>query len=284
MDKRIIVFCEGDHDIAFLSRILFVDGFTSYEKKVKDFIVPLSDLYIESLKNKKIEDSEFKFQRASINIPYTVLEKENTLVIFHNLGGDGNILNGKANGIVETYLGLNDAILREVGEYDSLTFRFLYFLDADDAGIVNRLSEMTKIVNLTEDLKHYKVVKREKYEVGCCIFYNISDTNTYGKLENILLDLMNSDNEKVFSGSSSFLENNILDESRQRKFICTDKKEEVKGSIEFKKEKSIISIAGQLQFSGANNSVIIANTDYIKKSDILNNLVCKNIITMFQPK
>jgi len=42
-------------------------------------------------------------------------------------------------------------------------------------------------------------------------------------------------------------------------------------------EKSIISITGQLQFSGA-------NTNYIKKSDILNNLVCKNIITMFQPK
>jgi hypothetical protein len=36
-NKYIIVFCEGEHDIAFLSRILFVDGFMNYDKKIKDF-------------------------------------------------------------------------------------------------------------------------------------------------------------------------------------------------------------------------------------------------------
>jgi hypothetical protein len=29
MNKIIIAFCEGQHDISFLSRILFVDGFVA---------------------------------------------------------------------------------------------------------------------------------------------------------------------------------------------------------------------------------------------------------------
>jgi len=282
MDKYIIVFCEGDHDVAFLSRLLFVDGFIPYEKKVKDFIVPLNNLYITALKDKKIEDSKFKFQRASIHIPYIVLKKEETLVIFHNLGGDGNILNGKANEIVKTYLELNDEILREVQGYNSLKFKFLYFLDADEEGIATRLKEISREMKLTQNLEHYKVVNKEDYEIGCCVFSDTLNTNTYGKLEDILLELMTPSNETIFKNSYDFIQKNILNDTRQRKFICTDKKEEIKGNIQFKKEKSIISIAGQLQFSGVNNSVIIANSDYIKKDDILNNSTCQDIIKMFQ--
>lgn len=282
MDKYIIVFCEGDHDVAFLSRLLFVDGFIPYEKKVKDFIVPLNNLYITALKDKKIEDSKFKFQRASIHIPYTVLKKEETLVIFHNLGGDGNILNGKANEIVKTYLELNDEILREVQGYNSLKFKFLYFLDADEEGIAARLLQISREMKLTQNLEHYKVVNKEDYEIGCCVFSDTLNTNTYGKLEDILLELMTPSNETIFKNSYDFIQKNILNDTRQRKFICTDKKEEIKGNIQFKKEKSIISIAGQLQFSGVNNSVIIANSDYIKKDDILNNSTCQDIIKMFQ--
>jgi len=40
-------------------------------------------------------------------------------------------------------------------------------------------------------------------------------------------------------------------------------------------------VAGQLQFSGSSNSVIIANSDYIKKADILNNAHCQNIMQLF---
>ena len=42
MTKIIIAFCEGQHDIAFLSRILFVDGFIPYKKRIKDFIEQLN--------------------------------------------------------------------------------------------------------------------------------------------------------------------------------------------------------------------------------------------------
>ena len=281
MDKYIIVFCEGDHDVAFLSRILLVNGFTPYSKKVKDFIIPLNGLYISALKNKKIEDSEFKFQRANIKVPYAVFEKDDKLVIFHNLGGDGNILNGKAHEIKDSYRELNDEIVRETKGYEVLNYCFLYFLDADDVGVEKRLSEITDLLSLTNKLEHYEVVKKDDYEVACCVFHDSKNTNTHGKLENILLDLMIDNNENIFSNSKLFIENNSLPDSRQRKFLCTDKEEKPIHSIQFKKEKSIISIAGQLQFSGSTNSVIIANSDYITKNDIDTNVVCQKIIKMF---
>ena len=281
MDKYIIVFCEGDHDVAFLSRILLVNGFTPYSKKVKDFIVPLNNLYISALKNKKIEDSEFKFQRANIKVPYAVFEKNNKLVIFHNLGGDGNILNGNANKIKDSYHELNDEILRVAKGYDILNYSFLYFLDADDEGVEKRLLEINNLLSLSNKLEHYEVVKKDDYEVGCCVFHDSRNTNTHGKLENILLDLMIDNNENIFENSKLFIETNPLSDTRQRKFLCTDTEEKPDGSIQFKKEKSIISIAGQLQFSGSTNSVIIANSDYITKNDIDNNVVCQNIIKMF---
>ena len=281
MDKYIIVFCEGDHDIAFLSRILYIKGFTPYDKKVKDFITPLNELYITALKNKVIEDSKFKFQKVNIKIPYVVFQKDKTLVIFHNLGGDGNILNGKAKDIMNLYLEQNDAPLREINEYKFLNYRFLYFLDADDEGINKRLSEVSNLLLLTNVLEHYTLVLKDDYEVGCCVFHNNQDTNSYGKLEDILLDLMIPNNKNIFEETKNFIDNNPLPNERQRKFICTNIEEKPNGSIQFKKEKSIISIAGQLQFSGSTNSVIIANTDYIKKDDILNSQVCKDIMKLF---
>ena len=167
MNKYIIVFCEGDHDIAFLSRILFVSGFRTYDKKVKNFIPPLNHLYITALKNKKIEDTEFKFQRADIKVPYAVYEKENKLVIFHNLGGDGNI-KSKSHKIKDSYLELNDELLREAGGYDILNYTFLYFLDADDIGVKGRLTEMKELLELENELQHYKLVRLNyKFTKNC---------------------------------------------------------------------------------------------------------------------
>lgn len=281
MDKFIIVLCEGDHDIAFLSRLLLTKGFYPYDKKVDQFFRPLKKMYIAALEKKEIKDIKFKFQRHDMRVPYAVFTKEDTLVIFHNLSGDGNILNGKAKNLVDSYLKLNDEILREADEYERLNYRFLYFLDADDQGVSTRLSEVGKILNMESNLDHYTLMNKDDYEVGCCIFHDSSCINENGKLENILLDLMKNGNDNIFEESQSFLEGNLLDELRQRKFVCNITEEKPDGSIQFKKEKSIISVAGQLQFSGSSNSVIIANSDYIRRNDIEENSTCQSIIKMF---
>lgn len=282
MNELTIVFCEGDHDIAFLSRILYVHGFEPYKKKIKEFLVPLNQLYKMILENKKIEDIEFKFQKPNQKIPYTVLIKdENHLVIFHNLSGDGNILNKKAEEITQEYISLNNENRRKIGKYEKLNYRFLYFLDADEKGVNERLKQM-KILLDYSDLEHCTLAKKDDYEVGCYIFHDASHRNLEGKLEDILLELMKPNNWKIFKNSGEFIKTTQLSNTRRTKFICTDKEEKTSGSTQFKKEKSLISVAGQLQFSGSSNSVIIANSDYIKKADILKNTHCKNIMELFR--
>ncbi len=278
MTKIIVAFCEGDHDIAFLERILRTNAFLSYEQRVIDFIYPLNELYLKKLEKKKIKDIEFKYQQPNKNVPYTALTKDDTLVVFHNLTGDGNIINGNTEKIKNMYLGLID------GEDDfspSFDFRFLYFLDADDLGVNVRLEELRNLLSL-ENLEENQIINKDNYEIGCSIFHDKDSTGKKGKLEDILLLLMKKNNEEIFNNSQDYIDKNMFDNpDRQRKFMCTDSEERYISSSQFKKEKSIISIAGQLQFSGSTNAVIIANSDFIQREDIINNDTCQNIIDLF---
>jgi hypothetical protein len=281
MNKVIITFCEGDHDIAVLSKLLSIYGYSPYRKKVKDFPNPFNQLYINILSENIIEDSEFKFQRPNKYIPFVALSKDDVLVIFHNLGGDGNILNGGTKSIIDKYIELNDEALRKVNKYDEINFRFLYFLDADDIGVEDRLSEVKDLLEL-DSIEHHQIHPKDSFEVGCYVFHDRNNSSKNGTLENLLLDLMKLNNEQVFDHSLKFINDNKLNSDRQKKYICDyEVDDKYEGSIQFKNDKSIISIAGQLQFSGSNNSVIIANSDYIQTDDIKGNNCCNDILNLF---
>jgi len=276
MNKIIIAFCEGQHDIAFLSKILFVDGFKPYNKKIKEFIEPLNKLFIKKLPNKEIGDKKLGFQ-SEYMVPSVALYKdENILVLLHNLNGDGKAT--ERNKILSMYQNIQSEDDDFTNEFN-LNFRFLYFFDADDKGIETRVDEINSELNLSDKLEHNKVNVIGADEWGCYVFHK--DENS-GDLEDILLDLMKPSNESIFTNSLSFLTTNALTGNRQKEFICNDTEEKYKDRVKFKEKKSIISIAGQLQFSSMNNSVIIAKSDYIKKSDISSNTHCINIIKLFQ--
>jgi hypothetical protein len=280
MNKHIIVFCEGEHDIAFLTRILLAQGFSPYSKKVKDFDKPLSALYKNNLGNKNISDYEFKFQRPKRKVPFSVLTKGESLVIFHNFDGDGNFCNDGAKSIIKMYLNLNNDNIRKIQNYKKLNYRFLYFLDSDDQGVDARLEFLKQSLKLPY-LNSHEIIVKDDYELGCYIFHDESHTDKHGKLENILLQLMKLENEAIFENALAFIENNNLERERKRKFICTDNQEEHLGAVQFKKDKSVISSAGQLQFSGVSNAVIIANSDYIQKDNLLANRHCIDIAKLF---
>ncbi len=274
MNKIIIAFCEGQHDIAFLSKVLFVDGFTAYDKKIKNFIKPLNKQYETELSEKKIADKRLGFQSEHM-VPSVALQKdENILVLLHNLSGDGGA--SKRKQILEMYINLQDD--DDFSKEYNLNFRFMYFFDADDKGITTRVDELNNELGLSDKLEHNKINIIDLYEWGCYVFHKDVDG---GDLEDILLDLMRPNNESIFANSVSFLTTNNLDENRQKEFICNDTEEKYKDRVKFKEKKSIISIAGQLQFSSMNNSVIIAKSDYIKKSDISSNSHCIDISKLF---
>ncbi len=100
MAKIFVALCEGQHDIAFLSRILFIEGFTEYKNKLKNFIFPFNKQFISELSKKPIESRTIGYQSQHM-VPAVVLVKDNDYIFFHNLGGDGRV--AERNNIIKMY-------------------------------------------------------------------------------------------------------------------------------------------------------------------------------------
>lgn len=273
MTKITIVFCEGQHDIAFLSKILFMNNFKKYDKKIKNFISPLDKQFENVLLEKKISDRRLGFQSEYI-VPSVALQKsDDELIFLHNLNGDGRGTERKE--ILEMYQNLINGD-DDFSPKNDLAFKFLYFFDADDKTITERVDGLNDELKLDDKLEHNVVKTIGTDQWGCYIFHS---SNNGGVLEDILLDLMKPNNEKIFTNAEKFITDTSIDKMRQTEYICHEDRYRTK--VKFKEKKSIISIAGQLQFSSMSSAVIIANSDYIKKEDIERNTHCNDIIKLF---
>ena len=81
MNKVIIAFCEGQHDIALLSKLLFANEFQKYDKKIKDFIKPFDKLFFSELSKKEISDKKLGFE-SDYKVPSVVLIKNSSSLCF----------------------------------------------------------------------------------------------------------------------------------------------------------------------------------------------------------
>jgi len=266
MKNIIITLCEGQDDIAFLSKLLYVSGFKKYNKKLENFINPFNSLFLQKLKEKEINN--FGFVPSNYLVPSVVLFKGEKYIFFHNLSGDGR--HNETQNILKMY----KSLISNEDDWSSYDFeyKFLLFFDADDKGIEIREKEISELLKI--ELKHNEL--QDNY--GLYIF----NKSGYGTLEDILLELMKEENETIFESAQKYIqENKFENKNRTKEYICSDIEEKYKGSSKFYKKKSIISVAGQLQFSAKSNSVIIEKSDFIKKDNLLSNETCKEIIKLF---
>jgi len=266
MKNIIITLCEGQDDIAFLSSEKLEEITNDSNEKLENFIKPFNSLFLQKLKEKEINN--FGFIPSNYLVPSVVLFKEEKYIFFHNLNGDGR--HSEINNILKMY----ENLISNEDDWSSYDFeyQFLLFFDADNKGIQKREEEISKLLKI--ELKHNEL----KNNYGLYIF----NKNGYGTLEDILLELMKKENEIIFESAQKYIqENKFENENRTKEYVCSDIEEKYKGSSKFYEKKSIISVAGQLQFSAKSNSVIIEKSDFIKKSDLLNNETCKEIIKLF---
>ena len=274
MDNITIVFCEGQHDIAFLSKILYVHGYKEYKKKLKVFEEPFGEQYLSILREEKnISDKKLGFNPI-YKVPSVALYKNESLVLFHNMEGDDR--ETERTELLKMYQNLQ-------GDDDfssfNFSYKFLYFFDADEKTINDRVDELNSELALDNYLYHNKIISTNSYQWGCYIFTAFN--NKSGYLEDILLDLMIPNNRDIFQNSREFIASNCFT-TVDRQCEYKPFEDNYKNRSKFKNKKSIISVAGQLQFSGMTNAVIIGKSDFIKKDDILNSEVCNNIMKMFE--
>ena len=273
MDNITIIFCEGQHDIAFLSKILYVHEYKEYKNKLKVFKKPLGEQYLSILREEKnISEKKLGFNPI-YKIPSVALFKDNELVLFHNMGGDGRIAERAE------LLSMYKNIQTEEDDFSSfdLNFKFLYFFDADTNSVQDRLNQLNNELTLSREIEHNIILNVDSYQWGCYVFHKGKEG---GYLEDVLLDLMKPTNETIFENTEAFISSNMLTpverQSEYKPFSDT-----YNNKCKFYDKKSIISIAGQLQFSGMANTVIISKSDFIKKNDILKSPVCNDIMKLF---
>lgn len=280
MNKIIVVLCEGAHDIAFVNRVLLINGFENYDKELKSFLNPFGDKFINVLSNVKIEERKLGFQGPSFEIPSAALKKDNSLVFIHNMGGDG--AHRKRQALVKSYLKLVDSEddVDDFSEYE-FQFRFIYFFDADTIGVDDRLNSISEEVGLDEIMENGSIYTKEHTEFGAYIFH---DTETrLGTLEDTITRIVaENDGRVVITDAEAFLARNMLPEHRQKEIRYIDGIPEYRGAIKFSSQKSILNMVGQLQFSGMNNAAFIRSSDFISAEYVRDCEQCRLINRLFE--
>jgi len=146
-------------------------------------------------------------------------------------------------------------------------FSLGFILDADKKGIdgqIKYIQEQYKEILPTEFL-HLKNGKegivhtshKRIKAIGCYVMTNVGENK--GNLEDILLNIMEKGkSKKIFDDAHKFLNDNNFIRYKEN----SKEKDENKTESDFKKSK--IGIAGQLEFSGHDNTEIILKSSYLQ--------------------
>jgi len=268
-----VVFCEGVHDIAYIDKIMKVHGYEDYIKDdPNEYPYPINKIIITNAQKVCI------FKGKDSRVPFCALYKDDDLILFHKMDGDGKVECIK--GLISQYVECKEALNFENPD-DVRSIDYYIFYDADTIGVNARLDAIRNAFCdefgiPKEGISQGEVCQGENANIGVYIFHDPDDDEKKGVLEDQLLKLMKNSNETIFANASSYLEDNQLPTDRRLKYNPLEDKMIGKDN-NYKYKKSLIGIAGQLQFSGVDNTTIIEYSDYIKKDDILSSTEC-NII------
>ncbi|WP_392441004.1 DUF3226 domain-containing protein [Edwardsiella piscicida] len=274
MNKIIIAICEGGHDVAFISRVLLANGFKNYDKKIKDFFEPFDKKFYNAMASAKVDEKKLGYQPPPSEVPSMALCKDERLVFLHGMGGDSS--SEKRVELIESYKKIKG---QDGFSQYGFNFRFIYFFDADDVGVENRLQQVKDELQIEESIDNGEVLPINGHEYGAYIFHD--NESPYGTLENIIIKLLMTNGSKEYSAATQFIERNMLGPERQREIRYREGSQVYHGGSRFYQKKSTISIVGQLQFSGFSNIVFIRNTDFITLENIQSCSHCKTIAQLF---
>ncbi|SHE78662.1 DUF3226 domain-containing protein [Chryseobacterium sp. OV279] len=257
------ILCEGVHDVEFLSKILRFNGFSSNDSsKIKDYPAPIAQLLKTEATKSNVDDLNLMTVRQVL-LPGSTVRKDNNYLLIYAMGGD------EKKTIRKQLLSDFHMLIPKKDEISSLpkdtNLGIIYFLDSDDKGISERISnlntEINEIINIQPFKSHKEIYNHNGLKLGAFIFTG-ADNDT-GKLEDILMPLMKKDNEDIFENANSYLKDHYNDGRKVQKYD---------------NDKSIIGVVGQLQISGASNTVCIKKSDYLNDVKIKADIKCIEIV------
>lgn len=276
--KVTIVMCEGSHDVAFLSRIMHADGYHTYNEVINAYPPFVSKFMKGSIIKGSLEDLNLKAARGGLFLPSFALFKDDCLLLLYQLQGDTR-KDGRRTIVSEFDLLFTQAaagIGGLVNASDSLSIVYVY--DADKKGIKSRIdeinSELVEFLNPSETISvvqaGYGSFHRIKY--GAYIFHIPDAADGHGRLEDMVVPLMSQYNKDI-----SHDVDDIVKKRETRQYVLFSEANKKKDN-DFDSQKAAIGIMGQLQKSGSPNSTIIEQSSFITDEQIVNDMICLEII------
>lgn len=264
MKNILFIITEGDHDEGFLRKILHYAGFLDISgKKINEFEPFLQNYWLGQLKNYSYEEKNLT-EKPLIPTP---LEYGDTKVLIYPVGG--NAERKKPKKLVQDFIDLLPSNGEDNFEDTNLSIKILFIEDADKIGILKTVEQIIKdysdvLVDISS-LKHLKIIPHAIFQCIAC--YIFAGNDGYGKLEHIVVPLMEKGYEDIFENA--------------RNFLKTEPKIK-KGDLKFDQLKAEIGVVGQLQKSGKSNTAIIQDTKYINKEKVQANEKCQELITFIK--
>jgi hypothetical protein len=254
-NKISVILCEGQHDVAFITQILKIIGYSYNEgTKIEFFPKPISDLFIAEVTKANVSYLNLQQARQAL-FPMNTMQKEKKAQSRNKIVGHFNLFIPKEGEI--------SVLPKET------TLSVIYFFDADKEGVDKKLDYINKEIATFSGVSPFTesgtFVDVNGIRFGCYIFSELN--KEIGKLEDILLPILIKENEKIFQDAKDYLVNNY-DSNRGK-------------AGDYDEQKSLIGIAGQLQKSGSTNTVIISQTDYLAADKISADEKCQKIIAFF---
>ena len=273
-----ITFCEGPHDVAFLSKILKTDFYKTCNIKIKAYPKPLNSIFENSLKNQSYEELNIE-QVSSKIIPRKILKKDENIILLYALGGNRQY--ARATKILTTFIDLSVTEEGLIGADDN-KYNFLFFNDADeDLDVeVEKINDfLTTYYKKDINLSHNEI----KESLGIYIF---SHDGKKGTLESLLKSIIQEDNSELCSDIEEFYLKYFNEDKLKRLKLTTQDNvlvEKRNGKLQKEyKTKATINIAGQLQNSGASQVVTIEHSDLLTLDKLQNNQGVQEIIEFFR--
>ena len=291
MKKILFVLCEGPHDVAFLYRILRVNGLQRYLKSIGEFPFPLNEYFTKEATGEDLERLRLEEVRNR-HLPSEALTyRDDALVLLYAIGGDSKttfrqkLLQNIAR--MYSHRPQEEKKIRTGATTECSVF---YFFDADNKGIEDRFQdiyrELSTVVDSEVSLSKEAPLFRASNGITYAAYIFAETGKQTGKLEDILLPLMRRDNEEIFRQAESYIR--LHDSTRLPRLkirevngLLTEVRDKKDKGVYYR-DKSVIGIAAQLQNSGAANTVCIKHSDYLNRNKIISDPSCREIWRAFE--
>lgn len=253
--RAIVVLCEGRTDVAYFRRLLNMEDYKDYKEVVGNMVKPLDSFFNSYLKSYNYE-TERVLSRPLLPV---ILRRndgqKNDFALLYSMDGMNKVSNYRY--VIDKYKKLINSSQSDFGggeDLPEMKISFAFVFDMDQSTLADRI-ELAK-VNFSGNIDELKYLTIDKAitntnKISAVGVHVIKSPNEeVGSLEDILLSIIGDNNN--ITAAKEFLD--------ERGFI---RDSDDKTNSDYK--KSLISIVGQLEFSGVDNSTIISKSSLFAK-------------------